>query len=330
MILITENVDGDEYDALGAHHGLVRDPEAWHSPARLAALRGTDVEAVIVRNRTQVDAGFLDLFPELKVIGRAGVGLDNIDLDATSERGIPVVVPSGANAVSVAEHALTLALALSKNLIASDLSTRSGSWNRQPNRELGGLTWGLISVGATGRATARVVRCLGMRVLGYDPYLAPGDPRIRGLGVELMDLDPVLAASDVVSVHLPATPSTERMMGQRQFALMKPGALFINVGRGEVVDEPALARALASGHLGGAGLDVRATEPPVGGELQSAPNVILTPHVAGITRQSQSRIAKIVCEQVSAILSGVEPNARYLAGVREAAARSSSEAVEAQ
>lgn len=330
MILITENVDGDEYDALGAHHGLVRDPDAWKSRERLAVLGGGDVEAVIVRNRTQVDSEFLDLFPGLKAVGRAGVGLDNIDLDATAQRGIPVVVPSGANAASVAEHALAFALALSKNLIATDSSTKSGSWNREPNQELGGKTWGLISVGATGRATARLASCLGMRVLGYDPFLAADDPRIQELGIELTDIDEVLAASDVVSVHLPATPSTERMMGQRQFALMKPGALFINVGRGEVVDEPALAHALASGHLGGAGLDVRATEPPTAGALQTLPNLILTPHVAGITRQSQSRIAQIVCQQISAILSGGEPDARYLAGARVAVARTSSETVEAQ
>ena len=318
MILITEDIAGHEYDALGVSHGLLFEPDLWRSPARLAAVSGPEIEAVIVRNRTRVDDVFLDRFPRLKAVGRAGVGLDNIDLPAAAARGIAVVVPLGANASSVAEHAVMLALTLSKNVLSADAATKSGSWNRVPNRELRGKTWGLISVGSTSRATARLVRSFGMTVLGYDPYVSPEELEIRELGVRMASLDEVLSSSDFISVHLPATPSTERMLGRRQFGRMKPGSIFINVGRGEVVDEDALEDALLSGLIAGAGLDVRATEPPRHGRLEGLPNVILTPHVAGITAESQSRIAQIVCAQISTILNGGVADARYLAdaGVR--------------
>lgn len=302
-IVVTEDVAGPAYDRLAEARTLCRDPGAWSSPERLRELLA-HAEAVIVRNRTQVDRAFLEAAPLLKVVARAGVGLDNIDLDAADRAGVVVVAPLGANAASVAEHALTMALALSKSLIPSDTSTKAGGWDRTPTQELKGRTWGLLSAGATARATARLARALGMDAVAYDPYITPGHPELLEIGIELAPLEEVLSRSHVLSVHLPHTPATDRLLDADRLALLPRGALLISVGRGEVVDEAALLEALTTGQLGGAGLDVRAQEPPTPGALETLPNVILTPHVAGISVQAQQRIAEILCHQITTVLDG--------------------------
>ncbi len=302
-ILVTEDVTGPRYDALAGHWDLHRDTEAWNCPDRLRVALA-DAEAVIVRNRTQVNQAFLDAAPRLKVVARAGVGLDNIDLEAADRAGVVVVAPTGANAVSVAEHALTMALALAKRIIPSDNSTKAGTWYRIPTQELGGKSWGLLSAGATARATGRLARALGMTVVAYDPFIDPQHPEIVELGIELAPLEHVLSSSDVLSVHLPHTAATHHLLNADTLALLPHGALVINVGRGEVIDEKALGAALESGRVGGAGLDVRDEEPPIPGTLEVHTNVILTPHVAGITEQAQQRIAEILCQQIDAVLNG--------------------------
>lgn len=302
-VVVTEDVTGASYDQLGREWPLHRDVTAWDSPDSWPALLG-DAEAVIVRNRTQVNERFFAAAPNLKVVARAGVGLDNIDLEAADRAGVVVVAPLGANAVSVAEHTLTLALALAKKILISDAETKSGSWNRVPTQELGGKTWGLLSAGATARATARLARAFGMTILAYDPYMDPNHPEVQELGIQLASLEDVLAASDVLSVHLPHTDATHHLLNSRTLSMLPPGALIISVGRGEVIDERALLGALESGHIGGAGLDVREQEPPQPGALESHHRVLLTPHVAGISVQAQARIADVLCQQIRLVLSG--------------------------
>jgi D-3-phosphoglycerate dehydrogenase/(S)-sulfolactate dehydrogenase len=300
-VVISEDVWGEPFEALARGHGVRRQPAAWADRGELHALVA-GARALVVRNRTPVDGRLLAAAPRLAVIGRAGVGLDNIDVPAADERGVVVVAPRGANAVSVAEHALALALALVRELPAHDAAVRAGRWERRPGRELAGRAWGVLGAGATGQAVARLASALGMRVRGYDPYADPA--AARAAGIELAGLDEVLAAADVLSVHLPLTAGTRNLLDAAALARLRPGAIVINVGRGEVVDEGALAEALRSGRVGGAGLDVRAAEPPPAGPLDGAPNVIFTPHVAGITAESQQRIMSILAADIAAVLGG--------------------------
>jgi D-3-phosphoglycerate dehydrogenase len=260
------------------------------------------VRAVVVRNRTQVDADFLDAFPRLAIVGRAGVGLDNIDVPAADARGVVVVSPRGANAVSVAEHALGLALAVARRIAHLDADVRAGGWNRTPGTELSAGTWGLLGAGATGLACARMARALGMRVVAYDPYVR--DEALEADGIEPASLEQAADQATVLSCHLPATPETTGLLGREFFATNRSRLILVNVGRGEVVDEDALAEALSAGRLAGAGLDVRRQEPPTAGLLDDLPNVVLTPHVAGITTQSQHRILSAIAADVEQVLGG--------------------------
>jgi len=267
---------------------------------------------VVVRNRTKITADLLEACPDLRVVARAGVGVDNIDVLAANDCGVVVIAPLGANAVSVAEHTLALALALARNVLPLDRGTRRGDWDRSPGRQISGRTWCLLGAGATGRACARTARALGMEVLAHDPFLSPDHPEVVELGIRMVDLEELAAAADILSCHLPATPETTRLVDSAFLARMRPDALFINVGRGEVIDEDALADALINGRLGGAGLDVRALEPPVLGRLETLDNVILTPHVAGITLESQDRIVDILVSEITVLLMG--GIARYAVG----------------
>jgi len=303
-VLLVEDVWADTFDERFRGLTVRRSPAA----GRADLVAGT--RALIVRNRTAVDGDLLAAAPRLAVIGRFGVGLDNIDVAAADARGVVVVAPLGANAISVAEHTIALALALSRELTRHDSAVRAGIWQRLPGRELAGRTWGVLGAGATGRAVARLAEALCMPVVAHDPYA-----EIAGL--DLVDFGTLLASADVLSVHVPLTARTRRMLDAAAFARMRPGAVLISVGRGEVVDEDALAGALRSGQLAGAGLDVRALEPPRAGPLDDAPNVIFTPHVAGITVESQHRIATILAEDITAVLSG--GNASHAVGAHRSA-----------
>jgi (S)-sulfolactate dehydrogenase len=295
-IAVVEDVWGPTFDALAAERTVLRVPDAWQRPAELPALLA-GVSALVVRNRTTVDRSLLASCAALRIVGRAGVGMDNIDVPAADELGVVVSVPFGANAVSVAEHTVGLALAVARHTVPLDTDVRSGGWQRRPGRELAGRTWGLLGLGATGRAVAALARALGMRVIAYDPYVPDGD-------IPLVPLTQVARDADVISVHLPATAETRGLVDDRLIAAMRPDAILVNAGRGEVVDEPALADALSAGHLFGAGLDVRATEPPTPGPLENLPNVVLTPHVAGITAESQDRITQVLAQDIRAVLDG--------------------------
>lgn len=315
-IAVVEDVWGEQFEALGNQLRILREPSAWSKPDRLIELL-TGVRALVVRNRTQVTRDLLSRLPSLRVVARAGVGLDNIDLAAAEELGVVVVAARGANAASVAEYTIGAVLALARRLVELDHSTRAGEWSRTPGRELTGGTWGLLGLGATGRRVAALATALGMDVVAHDPYLEGPAPD----GVRTSSLIDAVEAADVLSVHVPVTPQTRAMVGTELLAHLKPGALLVNVARGEILDEQALIGALESGHLGGAALDVRTVEPPRTGRLEQLDNVLLTPHVAGITAQSQHRIAGMLASDIARVLEGnaaeyaigaVRPTARRL------------------
>jgi D-3-phosphoglycerate dehydrogenase/(S)-sulfolactate dehydrogenase len=296
MILISEDVWGAPFQKLEGSFPITRNDDLWSNPEELkASLK--DVTALVVRNRTKVTAEIIAAAPKLKVIARAGVGLDNIDIKAADAAGVVVVAGLGANAVSVGELTLGLALALLRNVPGHDVATRDGGWVRTPGRELSGLTWGLLGCGATGLATAKLLQGFGCSVIGYDPYA-------KNLSnIELTTFDDVLKRSDVVSIHMPSTAETNGSINATSLALMKPDAIIVNVGRGEVINEADLMAALKAKTIAGAALDVRAQEPPAKGEMETIPNLILTPHVAGITKESQLRINQILTSNIELVLN---------------------------
>ena len=303
MILISEDVWGAPFEKLGGSFPILREDNLWQDPELLKA-KIKDVQALVVRNRTQVTAEIIAAAPNLRVIARAGVGLDNIDLKAADAAGVVVVAGLGANAVSVGELTLGLALATLRNIPTHDVATHGGKWIRTPGRELSGLTWGLLGCGATGMATARLIQGFNCKVLGYDPYVMADDSRLPALNMSMHSLEDVLKGADVISIHMPSTPQTNNTINASTLAMMKPGAIIVNVGRGEVINEADLIEALKAKVISGAALDVRAQEPPVVGELETLPNVILAPHVAGITAESQLRINEILTANIELMLTG--------------------------
>jgi len=302
MILISEDVWGPAFAELATKHPVKQDPDLWKKVEDLKNELAT-ATALVVRNRTQVTAELLDAAPLLKVIARAGVGLDNIDIKAANARGIVVVAGLGANATSVGELTVGLALSLLRNIPASAAETRSGSWNRTPGLELTGRTWGLLGCGATAIATARLLQGFNISFIAYDPFVKQDDPRIQGLNITLGSIDDVVKSAGIISIHMPSTPDTNELVNSALIAQMVDGVFIINVGRGEVINEADLVAALKSGKVAGAGLDVRATEPPTTGELETLSNVLLTPHIAGITKESQAKINSILTSNIELALA---------------------------
>lgn len=296
MILISEDVWGTPFQKLEGSFPIVRNDDLWNNIDELkSALK--DATALVVRNRTKVTADVIAAAPKLKVIARAGVGLDNIDIKAADAAGVVVVAGLGANAVSVGELTLGLALSLLRNIPGHDQVTREGNWIRTPGRELSGLTWGLLGCGATGLATAKLLQGFECKMIGFDPYAKNLN------GIELKSFEEVLKESDVVSIHMPSTPETNGSINSTTLKLMKPDAVLVNVGRGEVINEADLIEALKAKVIAGAALDVRAQEPPVKGEMEEITNLILTPHVAGITKESQLRINEILVSNIMKVLN---------------------------
>lgn len=247
--------------------------------------------------------------PRVRVVGRVGVGYDNIDVEAATRRRIQVVNTPLPVIEPVAEHAILLMLACSRRLLPGDTAVRRGEWRSPenfPGPELKGKTLGLLGLGNTGLRVAEIaVLGLGMRGVYHD--IRPRPDAERALGLERLAFDEVLARADVVSLHVSLGPSTRGLMSARAFALMKPGAIFVNLSRGSVVDEPALVEALRSGHLGGAGLDVYAVEPPGPGHpLYTMPNVVLTPHIGGGSTESRRGCSNVVLD-ITRVLAGQRP-----------------------
>ncbi|HEX6988072.1 MAG TPA: hydroxyacid dehydrogenase [Bacillota bacterium] len=267
-------------------------------------------DGLVVRNRTRVDDALLDAGgSRLRVVGRLGAGLDNVDVAAARRRGIEVVYAPWANSASVAEHALGLILALARRLTALDAGCRSGRWDRDAcGTELRGRTLGILGYGAVGRHLALAAGALGMRVITHHPRRAPDHPDLVTAGVQWVDEEALLRQAEILSVHLPQRPDTENYLDRRRLGLLPPGALLVNTGRGGVIDETALADALRSGRLGGAALDVRAQEPPPQPDpLAALDNVLLTPHVGGLTAAAQARVGRQVGEDIRRVLGGLPP-----------------------
>lgn len=306
MILVSERIEGAALQALRARFDVCVEPDLWQNAAALATRVG-QCQALIVRNQTQVTAAVLQNAPQLKVIGRAGVGLDNIDMQTATQQRVVVCYAPGANANAVAELTMAFVLGLSRSLPAATSHTRAGGWDRMAfmGREISGATLAVVGCGAIGRLTARKAQALGMRVVGHDPFLPPTHPEWQALGSKLMSFDEALSRADFVSCHVPSSTGTSKLFDARAFATMRPGACFINTARGGVVDEEALTQALVSGQLGGAALDVRGVEPPPSSELATLPNVWLTPHVGGLTEQAQLAVLDMVCADVQAVLQGL-------------------------
>lgn len=305
-ILISENIQGAAVDALKVRFEVSLQPDLWKSP-ELLEKHVRNCRALMVRNQTPVTAKLLAAAPELLVVGRAGVGLDNIDLKAADAAGIVIASTPDQNAISAAELTMAMILSLARMLPAASSDTKQGNWNRQNflGVELYGKVLGIIGAGKIGYLTARRALAFGMQILAYDPYLSSDNILLSDLQAELVSLDELLSRADVVSCHLPATPETTGLMNASRFARMKRGALFVNTSRGAVVVEADLAVALKSGMLGGAALDVRVQEPPAAGELEALPNIILTPHIAAFTHEAQERVTRAICDDVARVLDGM-------------------------
>jgi D-3-phosphoglycerate dehydrogenase len=262
-------------------------------------------DALVVRSATKVTAGLIERAERLKVVGRAGTGVDNVDVDAATRRGIVVCNAAGSNALSAAEHAIALLLSQARNIPQAHGSLVEGRWERSRfgGIEVTGKTLGVLGFGRIGQMVAERAKGLGMNVVAYDPLVAEG--RYRELGVEKADTpDDLYRVSDFITLHLASTPETRGFVGEAAFAAMKPGARVINAARGDVVDTGALVAALESGHLGGAGIDVFPVEPTTESPLFGLPGVVVTPHLGASTEEAQDRAGVVVAEQVAAALTG--------------------------
>ena len=303
-IVISEFMDQAAIDAILRGRDVLYDPTLVDDKDRLYAALA-DCRALIVRNRTQVRAPLLDAAPRLKVVGRLGVGLDNIDVDACAAHKIIVRPASGANDLSVAEYVITAALLLRRRAWYATSRLAAGEWPRMEliGGELSGARLGLIGYGAIARLTATKAAALGMTVAAFDPFLPPD--HAAWLNVARQSFEEILSSCDVVSLHTPLTPQTRRMLDGAALRRMRSGAILINAARGGIVDESALAAALSGGHLGGAALDVFETEPltpAAAAVFKGIPNLILTPHIAGVTEESNVRVSDVTARAVIAAL----------------------------
>ncbi|WP_349360789.1 hydroxyacid dehydrogenase [Stappia sp.] len=305
-IVICEFMDEAAVESLSRVQSTLYDPTLVDDPARLAqALAGA--RALIVRNRTQVRGALLEAAADLTVVGRLGVGLDNIDLEACATRGIEVIPATGANAAAVAEYVIAATLLLVRGAFDRRAAMIAGAWPRNSliGGEIAGRTLGLVGYGGIAREVAARATALGMRVIAHDPHL-PEDDSVWGT-TEPVALDDLCARADVVSLHIPLTEATRHLFDEARLATMNAGAILINTARGGVVDDAALAEALRRGHLGGAALDVFETEPltaEAGALFEGLENVILTPHIAGVTGESNVRVSALIAEKVAVALVG--------------------------
>lgn len=304
-IVISEFMDLPAVESLRAAFEVDYAPDLVDDRAGLLA-RLACADALIVRNRTGVDRKLLAAAPQLRAVGRLGVGLDNIDVAACEAANIAVFPATGANSLPVAEYVLATAMVLLRGAYLSSADVATGRWPRarmSQGREAAGKTLGLVGFGGIGRLTAKLAQGLGMRVLASDPVLPADSPVWAQTGVGRLELDELLGEVDVLSLHVPLTESTRGMIDATRIARMKPDAVLVNTARGGIVDEVALAAALRAGRLGGAALDVFANEPlPAGSALADVPNLILTPHIGGVTRESNERVSALVAARVSEFL----------------------------
>jgi (S)-sulfolactate dehydrogenase len=300
-IVISEFMDERAVAQLQAAHDVLYDPKLVDDMPRLLAEAAT-ADAIVVRNRTQVRGALLAALARCTVVGRLGVGLDNIDVPACEARGMAVIPATGANALSVAEYVVATAMLLLRGGYQATAAVAQGQWPRNAlsnGRETAGKTLGLIGFGSIGQLTAGMAKALGMTVIAYDAMLPAGHAVYAECGVRCVTLDELIAQADVVSLHVPLVDSTRGLFNAARIAAMKPGAVLINTARGGIVDEVALAAALKGGKLGGAAIDVFDAEPlPAAAHFQDCPNLVLTPHIAGVTAEANERVSFLIAEKV--------------------------------
>ncbi len=303
-ILVTDGIESEVLAELRRRHTV----DVIEADAKQLLDLVPNYDALIVRSRTKITAAVIERGSHLKVIARAGVGFDNIDLAAATKRRVPVVNAPAASTIGVAELAVAHMLSLARHLTAADRSVKERKWEKKrfEGIELSGKTLGLIGSGRIGAEVAKRARAFGMRVIAYDPYLPPNAAQDRG--IELAGLDAVLRTSDFVSIHAALTPETTKMIGPRELGMMRRSAYLVNCARGEIVQEEALAQALRAGTIAGAALDVFSMEPPKGSPLLTAPNVVFTPHLGASTKEAQARAGAIVGEQIDLVFAGKHPD----------------------
>jgi D-3-phosphoglycerate dehydrogenase len=314
-IVIADQLPASAIELLRKVPGWGVDARSGRSAAELTRdLAAAD--ALIVRSATQVDARLIENAPKLRVIARAGTGVDNVDVTAATARGIVVMNAPGANSVSVAEHALALMLALARAVPAADAAMKRGVWDkkRMTGAELRGKTLGVVGLGRIGQEVAARARAFGMEIVAHDPFIS--EQVATTLGIELLELEALCQRADYITLHVPSTPETRHLLNAERLATCKPGVRIVNTARGELVDEPALAAAIRSGQVGGAGLDVFATEPPPDGTLTTLPQVVATPHIAASTVEAQELVGAEIAANVRDFLrDGVIRNAVNFPGV---------------
>jgi D-3-phosphoglycerate dehydrogenase / 2-oxoglutarate reductase len=301
VVLIAEELAPAAIDVL-AYDFDVRHVDGTDRPALLAALAGAD--AIIVRSATRIDAEAVAAAPRLKVVARAGVGLDNVDVPAATARGVMVVNAPTSNIVSAAEQAIALLLAVARHTADASAALKRGEWKRAryTGVEVQGKTVGVVGLGRIGVLFAQRMAAFGTRLIAYDPYIQPA--RAAQLGVRLVGLDELLRESDFISIHLPRTPETLGLIGEKELATVKPGVRIINAARGGLIDERALAEALAEGRVAGAGIDVFVTEPTTQSPLFAFANVVVTPHLGASTAEAQDKAGLSVARSVKLALQG--------------------------
>ncbi|GAA1425814.1 phosphoglycerate dehydrogenase [Agrococcus citreus] len=312
VVLIAEELSAATVDALGPDFDI-RHVDGTDRPALFAAL--ADASAVLVRSATQLDAEAIGHAPQLKVIARAGVGLDNVEIPAATAAGVMVVNAPTSNIVSAAELAIAHLLGLARHIPAADASLKRGEWKRSAYTgvELYEKTVGIVGLGRIGVLVAERLAAFGTKLIAFDPFVSPA--RAAQLGVELRSLDELMAESDFITIHIPRTPETVGLIGEAQFALAKPSLRIVNASRGGIIDEAALAQALRDGRIAGAGIDVFVSEPPKDDALTSAPNIQVTPHLGASTDEAQEKAGVAVARSVRLALSGdLVPDAVNVAG----------------
>ena len=306
-VLITENIRGAAMDGLHKNFACTFAPDLWRQPETLQAMIG-DYRALIARNQTQITRALMAAGTKLEIIGRAGVGMDNVDLIAANEYGIVVALTPEQNTNSVAELVIGLLIALARKLSLADRDTKAGRWDRPRfmGTEISGKTLGIVGFGRIGSTTALKAHALGMTTSAYDPYVEAECLRALESRTRLTSLEEVLTTADYVTLHIPENEETRGMFGAREFAQMKPSAYFINSSRGGVVQEDALIQALQQQQLAGAALEVRQQEPAAPSAFDALDNVIQLPHIGAQTREAQQRVVTAICRDVTAVLRGGE------------------------
>ncbi|RYD04136.1 2-hydroxyacid dehydrogenase [Desulforamulus aquiferis] len=302
--VVTELIWEEGLEVLREQGEVKYDQNLWKSDNLLETIK--DADLLIVRNQTKVTRELMEQAPNLKVVGRLGVGLDNIDVAAAKELNIKVVFARNANAVSVAEYVFSAMFAFSRPLEKASQDVKKGNWNRKlfTREEIYGKTLGLVGVGEISARLASRAKAFGMNVIGFDPFLPPYELACTDIGVRMDSLEKVLAESDYVSLHVPLNDQTRNLINRDSIKTMKKTAYVINTARGGVINEDDLYEAIKAGEIAGAALDVLIKEPPQGNKLLELENVIVTPHIAGLTEEAQVRTSELVARECLKVLKG--------------------------